>query len=74
MCAGLLHMLIGLTGLVGLLLRYIGPITVIPTLLLLGIEFYSVVTDLCDAHWGIAAMYVLDLAIVYLNIVILQLH
>lgn len=54
--AGLLHMLIGMTGLVGLLLKFVGPITVIPMLLLLGIEFYSVMTDLCSAHWGISAM------------------
>lgn len=41
---------------VGLMVKFIGPITVIPTLLLIGIEFYSVVTNLCDAHWGISAM------------------
>ncbi|XP_063443417.1 solute carrier family 23 member 1-like [Mytilus trossulus] len=54
--AGLFHCLIGLTGLVGLMVKFIGPITVIPTLLLIGIEFYSVVTNLCDAHWGISAI------------------
>lgn len=58
MLAGVIHMFIGMTGLVGLLLKFVGPITVIPMLLLLGIEFYSVMTDLCDAHWGISAMYV----------------
>ena len=47
-------MLIGLTGLIGILLRYLGPITVIPTLLLLGIEFYHVVTKLCEAHWAVS--------------------
>ena len=32
MIAGGIHMLIGLTGLVGVLLRFIGPITVVPAL------------------------------------------
>lgn len=52
--AGTVHMLIGLTGLIGILLRYLGPITVIPTLLLLGIEFYHVVTKLCEAQWAVS--------------------
>ncbi|XP_061194412.1 solute carrier family 23 member 1-like [Saccostrea echinata] len=54
--AGFLHMLIGLTGTVGFVLRFIGPITVIPTILLMGINTYSVVYMFCSTHWGVSLL------------------
>ena len=51
-------MLIGLTGFVGVLLKVVGPLTVVPTLLLLGIELYGVMNTFCDPHWGVSAAYV----------------
>jgi|JYMV01.1.fsa_nt_gi nucleobase transporter 1/2 len=56
--AGGIHMLIGLTGFVGVLLKVVGPLTVVPTLLLLGIELYGVMNTFCDPHWGVSAAYV----------------
>jgi nucleobase transporter 1/2 len=41
--AGGIHMLIGLTGFVGVLLKVVGPLTVVPTLLLLLVIVLSVV-------------------------------
>ena len=52
--AGSIHAVTGLTGMVGFLLRFIGPITVIPTILLIGLSLYKAVTGFCAIHWGIA--------------------
>ncbi|KAL5022497.1 hypothetical protein ScPMuIL_001652 [Solemya velum] len=53
MLAGVLHILIGATGLVGLLLRFIGPITVVPAIVLLGIFLTSAIVKFNAPHWGI---------------------
>lgn len=55
--AGCLHMLIGLTGFVGVLLKVVGPLTVVPTLLLLGIELNGVMNTFCEPNWGVATGY-----------------
>ncbi|XP_052707172.1 solute carrier family 23 member 1-like [Crassostrea angulata] len=52
--AGFLHMFVGLTGTVGFLLRFIGPITVIPTILLIGINVYTITYKFCSTHWGVS--------------------
>ncbi|XP_061194733.1 solute carrier family 23 member 1-like [Saccostrea echinata] len=54
--AGFLHMLVGLTGTVGFVLRFIGPITVIPTILLIGINVFTVVYRFCSTHWGVSLL------------------
>ncbi|KAH9520303.1 hypothetical protein Btru_060449 [Bulinus truncatus] len=56
MLAGGLHFIIGVTGLVGILIRFIGPLTVVPTVTLLGLNFYKVVITLSDSNWLIFAM------------------
>jgi nucleobase transporter 1/2 len=35
--AGFIHMLTGIFGLAGFVMKYVGPITVIPTVLLIGL-------------------------------------
>jgi nucleobase transporter 1/2 len=50
-------MLIGLTGFVGVLLKVVGPLTVVPTLLLIGIEMWSVMNTFCEPHWGVSTGY-----------------
>ncbi|XP_069128856.1 solute carrier family 23 member 2-like [Argopecten irradians] len=56
LAAGIIHFLIGATGLVGILLRFIGPITIVPTILLFGIFIVKSVTKFSQVHWGIAFM------------------
>lgn len=51
---GFIHFLIGATGLVGVLLRYIGPVTIVPTILLIGIYIVKPAIAYVEAHWGIA--------------------
>ena len=54
--ASLTQLVLGGTGLVGLLLRFIGPMTIAPTIALIGLGFTSVVTDFAQSHWGVAAL------------------
>ena len=56
MIAGGLHFLVGLTGLVGLLLRFIGPVTVVPALTIMALYVYKATVKFAKAQWGIAFM------------------
>lgn len=57
MIAGFIHMVIGMTGLVGFLIRFIGPVTVVPSLTVVGLFSYRATVGFASAHWGIAFMY-----------------
>ncbi|XP_060080915.1 solute carrier family 23 member 2-like [Ylistrum balloti] len=54
MLVGVIHTLVGMTGTVGFLLRFIGPITVVPTNLLSGIFLSRATVKFCRTHWAIA--------------------
>ncbi|VDI33047.1 solute carrier family 23 (nucleobase transporter), member 1/2, partial [Mytilus galloprovincialis] len=56
MLAGFLHFLIGATGLVGVLLRFIGPVTIVPTILLIGLYMTRTAVKFISYHWGIGLM------------------
>ncbi|XP_033745718.1 solute carrier family 23 member 1-like [Pecten maximus] len=56
MIIGCIHSMIGLTGFVGILLRFIGPITVVPTLLLVGLWVAKMTAKLISVQWGVGAM------------------
>ncbi|XP_033745717.1 solute carrier family 23 member 1-like [Pecten maximus] len=56
MVIGCIHSMIGLTGLVGILLRFIGPITVVPTLLLLGLWMARMTAKFISIQWGVGIM------------------
>lgn len=54
MAAGGLHFLIGMTGLVGFMLRFIGPITIVPAITLVGLYIYKVVVKFSETSWPVA--------------------
>ena len=54
MAASMFEVLIGLTGMLGMLMRFISPITIGVTLFCLGYSLYPIVILLCRAHWGIS--------------------
>lgn len=64
MIAGALHTLVGMFGIVGLLLRFIGPVTVVPALTLMALYIFSAAVRFAKAQWGIAALY----AFLFLNL------
>ncbi|CAL1539216.1 unnamed protein product [Lymnaea stagnalis] len=55
MLAGALHFIIGATGLVGLLLRFIGPVTLVPPITLLGLYIYEINVRFCETNWLVAS-------------------
>ena len=58
MAAAALEIAIGASGIIGLLLRFIGPLTVAPTIILIGLSVAEYAFGLAGKHWGISAAYV----------------
>ncbi|XP_060063606.1 solute carrier family 23 member 2-like [Ylistrum balloti] len=56
LAAGAVHFLLGATGLVGVLLRFIGPITIVPTILLIGIYMTHAVIKFAQVNWPLSLM------------------
>lgn len=61
MVASLLQVLVGFSGLIGFLMRFIGPLTIAPTVSLIGLSLYDSAGVKAGSHWGISAMYVTTL-------------
>lgn len=61
MVASLLQVLVGFSGLIGFLMRFIGPLTIAPTVSLIGLSLYDSAGEKAGSHWGISAMYVTTL-------------
>lgn len=56
MVASVLQVLVGFSGLIGFLMRFIGPMTIAPTVSLIGLSLYDSAGDKAGSHWGISAM------------------
>ncbi|NXL12706.1 S23A1 protein, partial [Mesembrinibis cayennensis] len=54
--SSLVEVAIGLLGLPGALLSYIGPLTVTPTISLIGLSVFQAAGERAGSHWGIAAL------------------
>uniref|UniRef100_A0A8D3CIN1 Solute carrier family 23 member 1 n=1 Tax=Scophthalmus maximus TaxID=52904 RepID=A0A8D3CIN1_SCOMX len=54
--SSLLELVIGLCGLPGLLLEYIGPLTITPTVSLIGLSVFTTAGDRAGSHWGLSAL------------------
>ena len=52
--ASLFQLVIGSFGLVGLLMRFIGPLTIAPTISLIGLALTHSATNFNQVHWGLA--------------------
>ncbi|KAK3096305.1 hypothetical protein FSP39_025518, partial [Pinctada imbricata] len=52
--AGLCHFLIGFSGMVAVLLKFIGPITIVPTIFLAITFFTRTTTKFAMAYWGVS--------------------
>ncbi|XP_069014875.1 solute carrier family 23 member 1-like [Embiotoca jacksoni] len=56
MVASVLQILVGFSGLIGFLMCYIGPLTIAPTVSLIGLSLYDSAGVKAGSHWGISAM------------------
>ncbi|XP_048585368.1 solute carrier family 23 member 1-like [Nematostella vectensis] len=54
MISSMFQIFIGFSGIVGFLLRFIGPITVAPTITLIGLSLFHVAAEHAGNHWGVA--------------------
>ncbi|KAB0403126.1 hypothetical protein E2I00_003170 [Balaenoptera physalus] len=55
MVASCVQMLVGFSGLIGFLLRFIGPLTIAPTISLVALPLFDSAGNDAGIHWGIAA-------------------
>jgi len=58
MLAAIVEVLLGCTGMIGVLVRFIGPLTLCPSLALIGLSMSRVIAEQCHEHWGVAALWV----------------
>ncbi|XP_064643985.1 solute carrier family 23 member 1-like [Lineus longissimus] len=56
MVASLTQVVIGTTGILGFILRFIGPLTLAPTITLVGLSLFDVGMSFCQVNWGIAIL------------------
>ncbi|XP_062318853.1 solute carrier family 23 member 2 [Osmerus eperlanus] len=54
--SSLLQLVLGLSGMVGLVLKFIGPLAIAPTINLIGLSLFIEAGKKSGAHWGIAAL------------------
>lgn len=54
----LFQMFVGFSGLIGLFLRFIGPLTIAPTISLIGLSLFDSAGTSAGYHWGVAVMWV----------------
>nr|XP_004568316.1 solute carrier family 23 member 1 [Maylandia zebra]XP_004568317.1 solute carrier family 23 member 1 [Maylandia zebra] len=50
------QVLVGFSGLIGLFMRFIGPLTIAPTISLIGLSLFDSAGSSAGNHWGISAM------------------
>ncbi|XP_033756971.1 solute carrier family 23 member 2-like [Pecten maximus] len=54
--ASLTQVILGCTGVMGFFLRFIGPLTIAPTISLIGLSLTGVASAFNTVHWGIASL------------------
>ncbi|XP_077195326.1 solute carrier family 23 member 1-like [Paroedura picta] len=56
MVASCFQIFVGFSGLIGFLMRFIGPLTIAPTISLVALPLFESAGNEAGAHWGIAAV------------------
>ncbi|ESN98022.1 hypothetical protein HELRODRAFT_184414 [Helobdella robusta] len=56
MLAAIFEVLVGGSGLVGCMMKFIGPLTICPTVTLLGLSLFKSAPQMASKHWGIAIL------------------
>nr|XP_054767362.1 solute carrier family 23 member 1-like [Lytechinus pictus] len=54
MVASCFQVIIGITGGIGFLLRFLGPLVIAPTIALIGLSLFPAAAGFAGSHWGIA--------------------
>ncbi|XP_043943392.1 solute carrier family 23 member 1-like [Protopterus annectens] len=56
MVASCFQIVVGFSGLIGFIMRFIGPLTIAPTISLIGLSLFDSAGNDAGSHWGISAM------------------
>ncbi|XP_061773934.1 xan_ur_permease domain-containing protein isoform X1 [Nerophis ophidion] len=56
MVGSLLQVVVGFSGLIGIFMRFIGPLTIAPTISLIGLSLFDSAGNSAGNHWGIASL------------------
>ncbi|XP_076802860.1 solute carrier family 23 member 1-like [Clavelina lepadiformis] len=56
MVASCTQVLLGATGLIGIMMAHIGPLTIAPTVAMVGFGLFGVAGDFAGRHWGISSL------------------
>jgi len=56
MLAAIVEVLLGCTGMIGVLIRFIGPLTLCPSIALIGLSMSHVLAEMCQDHWAVASL------------------
>lgn len=62
--SAVLQVFLGLSGAVGILMRFVTPLTIVPSVTMLGLSLFSVGTRQASSHWGISAFTLVLLVVV----------
>ncbi|XP_031555151.1 solute carrier family 23 member 1-like isoform X2 [Actinia tenebrosa] len=54
MVSSLFQVLVGFSGLMGFLMHFIGPVSIAPTIILIGLSLFEVAAGKAGTHWGIS--------------------
>lgn len=54
--ASLFQVVVGFSGLMTIMLRFIGPLVIAPTVTLVGLALFDVAAQKCSHQWGIAIL------------------
>lgn len=54
MVASLFQVIVGFSGIMGLVLRFIGPLAIAPTIALIGLSLFVEAARMASAQWWIA--------------------
>jgi len=54
--AAVVEVLLGCTGMIGVLVRFIGPLTLCPSIVLIGLSLSPIIAEQCHDHWGVASL------------------
>ncbi|XP_076046527.1 solute carrier family 23 member 2-like isoform X1 [Oratosquilla oratoria] len=54
--AAIFQVLVGCTGMVGSILRFLTPLAMMPTITLIGLSLFSVAAEMAAKHWGISML------------------
>lgn len=58
MVGSLFQVFVGFSGLIGFFMRFIGPLTIAPTISLIGLSLFDSAGTKAGHHWGISGMWV----------------